>query len=55
VQVVRCGIEARRGDGSPRWIMYDTFWGASTGLAWFKERIGFRPFTVDWVWVDRGD
>jgi hypothetical protein len=30
--------------------MYDTFWGASTGLAFFKERLGFRPYTVDWAW-----
>jgi hypothetical protein len=33
--------------------MYDTFWGASPGLAYFKERAGFRPYTVDWVWRDQ--
>lgn len=52
-EVVRYCIEARRSDGSPTWLMVDTFWGASAGLAFFKERAGFRPFTVDWVWVDR--
>jgi hypothetical protein len=51
-EVVRCCIDARRADGSPIWLMVDTFWGASAGLAYFKERTGFRPFTVDWVWVD---
>jgi hypothetical protein len=43
---------ARRADGSPGWLMYDTFWGASRGLAFFKSRAGFRPYTVDWVWRD---
>lgn len=52
-EVVRSCIDARRVDGSPTWLMVDTFWGASAGLAFFKERTGFRPFTVDWVWVDR--
>ena len=23
------------------------------GCAYFKERVGFRQYTVDWVWVDR--
>jgi hypothetical protein len=45
-------VAARREDGSPSWLMYDTFWGASRGLAFFKERAGFRPYTVDWVWRD---
>jgi hypothetical protein len=52
-EVVRCCIETRRADGSPTWLMVDTFWGASAGLAFFKERAGFRPYTVDWVWVDQ--
>jgi hypothetical protein len=46
-------IEGRRPDGTPHWAMYDTFWGATKGLAYFKERVGFRQYTVDWVWVDR--
>lgn len=52
-EVIRHGIERRHADGSPKWVMYDTFWGGSSGLAWFKERIGFRPYTVDWVWAER--
>lgn len=52
-EVVRRCIDARRAGGSPMWLMADTFWGASEGLAYFKERAGFQPFTVDWVWVDR--
>jgi hypothetical protein len=50
-EIVRCCIEARGGTGRPTWIMYDTFWGASEGLAYFKDRLGFRPCTVDWVWA----
>jgi hypothetical protein len=52
-EVVRTCIDVRRTNGSPRWLMYDTFWGANEGLAYFKERMGFRPYTVDWVWLDR--
>jgi hypothetical protein len=50
--VGRC-IARRRPDGTPGWLMYDTFWGASEGLVFFKERLGFRPYTVDWRWVER--
>ena len=31
--------------------MYDTFWGAKPGLAYFKRRTGFEAYTVNWVWV----
>jgi hypothetical protein len=52
-EVIRTYIEAANGPGpSPRWAFYDTFWGASSGLVYFKERLGFRPFTVDWVWLE---
>lgn len=52
-EAVRSCIESRRPDGSPMWLMADTFWGASDGLAYFKERVGFHPYTVRWVWRDR--
>jgi hypothetical protein len=52
-EAVRTCIERRQADGSPMWLMADTFWGASDGLAYFKERAGFHPYTVRWVWVDR--
>jgi hypothetical protein len=51
-EVIRTCIDARRAAGSPAWLMFDTFWGATKGLAFFKERVGFRPYTVDWVWVE---
>lgn len=53
-EVICACIDVRRAIGSPTWIMYDTFWGASKGLSSFKEHCGFRPYTVDWVWVDHG-
>jgi len=34
----------------PLWGMYDTFFGASSGLRYFKERLGFRPYKVRWIW-----
>jgi hypothetical protein len=52
-EVVRACVEGRRPDGTPSWLVYDTLWGASPGLAFFKERTGFSPYTVRWVWRDR--
>jgi hypothetical protein len=46
-------IAAKNARGYPSWAMYDTFWGAKPGLAHFKRRLGFRPYRVDWSWVDR--
>lgn len=52
-EVVRWGISQRREQGVPKWVMYDTFFGASDGLRYFKERTGFRPHRVRWRWLDR--
>ena len=52
-EVIGSTIRQRDANGSPGWAMYDTFWGAAPGLSYFKERTGFRPYTVDWAWVDR--
>lgn len=32
----------------PKYIMYDTFFGANTGLKYFKERLGFEPYNINW-------
>ena len=53
-EVVRDCIDARRSDGTPSWLVYDTFWGASAGLAFFKRRTGYGPHTVRWLWRDGG-
>ena len=50
----RC-IDRQRPDGSPHWLFYDTFWGASDGLVFFKQRLGFTPYTVDWRWRDAAE
>jgi hypothetical protein len=39
-------ITARKGI---RFVMYDTFFGASEGLQLFKSRCGFRPYKVKWL------
>lgn len=31
-----------------KYMMYDTFPGASEGLRLFKKRLGFRPYSVKW-------
>jgi hypothetical protein len=33
-----------------KYIMYDTFFGASEGLKKFKEKLGFQPYRVKWKW-----
>jgi hypothetical protein len=49
-EVVREMIERKRRAGAPVWAMYDTFFGASPGLRFFKERLGFKPYKVRWIW-----
>jgi hypothetical protein len=34
--------------GNPKWIMYDTWLGASAGLRQFKAVLGFSPYWVRW-------
>lgn len=36
--------------GGIRYIMYDTFFGASDGLKMFKTKLGFSPYKVKWIW-----
>lgn len=33
-----------------RYIMYDTFFGASKGLKKFKTKLGYKPYRVKWKW-----
>lgn len=33
-----------------RFIMYDTFFGASEGLKLFKRKLGYKPYRVKWIW-----
>jgi hypothetical protein len=47
---VRAMVERRERDGAPRWMMYDTYFGASPGLRQFKQWAGFEPHRVSWSW-----
>lgn len=31
-----------------KWVMYDTYFGATEGLKLFKSRLGFKPYIVRW-------
>lgn len=33
-----------------KFIMYDTFFGASEGLKKFKIKLGYKPYKVKWIW-----
>jgi hypothetical protein len=52
-EVIATYIDEKRERGNPRWAMYDTFWGGREGLAYFKKRLGFQPYRIDWVWNER--
>jgi hypothetical protein len=52
-EVIATYIAEKRERGNPRWAMYDTFWGGREGMAYFKKRLGFRPYRIDWVWTER--
>jgi hypothetical protein len=47
-EVVDQMVIRKLSDGYPKWIMYDTFFGAQEGLRYFKERLGFSPYKVIW-------
>ena len=34
------------------YIMYDTFLGATEGLKKFKQKLGYKPYKVKWIWAD---
>jgi hypothetical protein len=51
-EVVAEFICRRRTQGRPSWALYDTFWGASPGLRFFKQHVGFAPYRVEWIWSD---
>jgi len=52
-EVIREMIEIKNKNGVPLWIMYDTLFGASKGLKYFKERLGFKPYEVIWTWEQK--
>ena len=37
-------------DEGYKYVMYDTFFGASEGLQKFKKKACFRPYIVNWIW-----
>lgn len=43
-EAIRRFVDAGRETGLPAWIMCGTLWGNSEGLAYFKRRLGFRPY-----------
>jgi hypothetical protein len=49
--VIEEKFELARTAGNPKWIMYDTWLGASAGLRQFKAVLGFSPYWVRWRWT----
>lgn len=49
-EVVRELTRSRQADGSPRWLYFDMFPGASPGMRQFKHWIGCEPYRVSWSW-----
>lgn len=53
VQETLTTLAAAPAQARPRWVMYDTWIGASEGLRTFKQRIGCEPYRVRWRWSAR--
>jgi len=49
--VIEEKFELAKTAGNPKWIMYDTWLGASAGLRQFKAVLGFSPYWVRWRWA----
>jgi len=49
IEVLRLMFDEYKKNGY-RYIMYDTFLGASKGLKQFKQKLGFKPYRVEWKW-----
>ncbi|MFN8486679.1 MAG: hypothetical protein U0350_03745 [Caldilineaceae bacterium] len=52
-EIIREMIVIKNNKSDPKWAMYDTFFGATLGLQYFKKRLGFQPYKVIWQWVER--
>lgn len=51
-EIVREMITLKKSIGRPNWMEYDTFFGGSKGIRYFKEKLGFMPYKVRWVWTN---
>jgi hypothetical protein len=50
-EMIRDLCSTRAAHGTPEWLVYDMFPGASPGMRQFKEWIGFQPHRVTWRWT----
>lgn len=51
IEVIKMAFSEYKSKGY-NFFMYDTFFGASSGLKLFKTKLGFKPYRVKWLWVD---
>ena len=49
-EVFRELLENKADNPQLKWFVYDTLFGASSGLRFFKERMGYLPYRVVWKW-----
>jgi hypothetical protein len=48
--VITIMTQHKSASGFPLWAMYDTYFGGSPGVRFFKDRCGFSPYKVNWSW-----
>lgn len=53
-EIIREMIALKNSNGEPKWMEYDTYFGGSQGIRYFKEKLGFMPYKVKWIWSDSG-
>lgn len=51
-EIIREMIALKKSTGRPNWMEYDTFFGGSEGIRFFKEKLGFVPYKVRWIWTN---
>jgi hypothetical protein len=49
IHIVGLSCQAARQGASAKYIMYDTFFGATRGMRMFKQKLGFKPYRVKWL------
>jgi len=52
-EVIRELLNARISRQRLRWLNYDMWYGAASGLRFFKQHLGFQPYRVTWIWDDK--
>lgn len=49
VHIIKHAAEMKKSGSPVKYIMYDSFFGATSGMIMFKQKLGFKPYRVKWM------